>query len=1470
MRKFISILVCLLSLIPIILIPVGVIHLTHNSSSDAVIIGPIVLPNDDMLNGGVSSGVSSDNSSANLSRDTPYSNGALRSYKTLGVYNNIRDSGSWNGFKYARFCRYFVLVRDDGRPIYDDDGILDTGSSRTDLADEVINYYSHFYSVETTLPNKPDGGFMWTNQQAKFKSTKYNFSMENWSSTIECLATSISTNPSNSTRTLKTLVDKNGNVVTSGAVSVSIWLTGTGQYENTFWGNTGGDTSINSNMTGYIKLANRDWSNELKASNVGVGTYNGKTAYYSPKNYTVVARNLNNYVKVDSVQATPQYGSSVVPFADGHHISISGEGYTYVEIENGAEGVYTPYYCFVDTKLPTVSFTYSNSNATSNAKTGSVSTNSKGARSQTNSGYVFKDEVKVEFSADLSSESPETATYTYNGVTKPLTSGTWFKNEGDYIVTITDLAGNTTTYKFTIDKTDPNYNLSRLQSDTTYKISKWYLATIPSGYNGAGTYSFATYEDALSYSKQMEFKNKVTTYNLTNINSFTDTHLIAKGDKVKVGDYYYYKSVDNPNLYVYYFNEDLLWEAIEKYAKGFVSEPQTYRYNTTVYTNNYGTKCFDGVVDNIIQVSGVNAYLATNFTFRHLNNNDTYKIYYDYQEDTSNVWKEFSYGTPFKQQVSGHGLYKIKEIDFVGHETYYYIFLDLQAPTLDVEAKIYGKDSVIKQTISVNDIPVNGELHFYYESFKIAKINENDKWYVIEVKCPDNTTKRYTYLDGLPNFEELGSGEYSITLVDRSNNKFTFKVSLLGKAPEVKFEIQNANTQMKVTIINGDEVNVLTDLKIFRNGVCLNSEEGYDEQPNNDENELIFISTSTLSYIFKKGGMYSVELTDNFGRVLTYEYKFEKDLPTGILVGVEHNGKTNSNVQFIFDNNKYFAVANKDNALYEPEITTDSSGKLDTMNFYPEENSFVTYKIYLYDKEDTENYNLYTFAIKTIKPIINLYGVSPNGVTGGDVFALWEVTDEQYTATYSLNGTTQEYKKGQILSAGGTYSITLSDELGNTNTVNFSIDKTISFTIIDNYENKYSIEEIRYINFDINIIEDEPLTITITKNDEEIDYEFGHVLSEEGNYTVRIYDEFNNSEYFYFTIDKTPPVAELHNVENFGITNQNVWVSSDESNLTCWCIRNGEYYGEYQLSTDLTESGKYIVYVSDLAKNYISFEFEIDNVVSYNINTYYGGISNGDVKVVAYENLIISMMKDGKFIEYEFEQILNEEGEYSFTLQDDLGNKESFFFSIINKKKQNLNHLLQVDIEVKSVTKNDEPYEFTITKGYLYIYDEGDYVVTILDHSKNEEFTFNITIDTTPPTLVLVNVENGGSTKKIVSTKDLSETPCDLITYCDGLRFDYKYGDEIEKCGRFKMTVVDEAGNKTEYTFERIYSLNGASIALIGGLLAIAVVLIAIWWKSRHRYYVHEEEIEETVDEVVYDIDNSNSVPNTDDESADQ
>ncbi len=1399
-------------------------------STEAVIIGPIVGLDDLTI---TDSTTTADYSSANLSVSTPYSSGALRSYTSLGVYNIKRDI-TYGDYTYLGFVRYFNIYRSDGRPIYDDDGILDVSSSATSLASEIVNYPAYISALTTTLPTST---VILSTRQARFQDGVLYTNYYSGSSKTGYQSYSLPTNPSDTRITISTLIDSNGNLTYSNATSIAMEVSVTGYYKNMTWGGTGDYTSINQNMTNYIAVSNRDWSNTLSASGTGVnsGTYQNSTIYYSPITFTAIASNLNNYIKINGVQATPSYGTSVVPYADGHYITISNNGLTTIQIENGAEEVYTTYYCMIDNTLPDVSFVYHNSNATDNRQVFSTTTSSTGAKTQTISEGVFKDQVQVNFSADLSTESPESAYYIYDGKQYAISSGTTLSNEGSYTLYVYDEAGNTTISTFIIDSSSPTTNYLKLVNDTNYLVNTWYVTTFPYSYASSSSYSFSTYTSALNYAVEIEQLNQLTTYYLGNINDFVDTHLVAVGDTPKVGEYYYYKSLQDPDLYVYYFNEDLLNYAINLYASEFVSDMQTYNLSYAYY-NNYGNYKDSSMYYNLID----NAFIINSFTFTTSDNNESYKIYYDYVDDGVENYKELAYNISFASQVNMHGLYKIKEIDYAGNEIIYYVFLDLLSPMIEFEAMIYGSSSFVTQTISTNDIPVTNNLIFYYEDFVITDVIEDDTYWTMEIKLPDNTIMRYINGDTIPYFSSFGSGEFVVTISDRVGNNFTFTVMILGNAPVVEFNSIDNNSKLEILISSGENYNTLLKLEIYKNDVLLS-----------EDDELTTINIDSLYYLFDKGGIYTVVLTDNFGRVLSYEYKFEKDLPTGLLLGVEHNGKTNTDVQFIYDYTKYFVTitVNGNNYIFD-EVYNDN---LSTITFTSLIESNDLYSIRLINKEDLENYNIYNFTIKTISPIINLYGVEDSGTTGGIVYATWETIDEELTATYFYNSVYYDYRSGQTLSSEGYYEIVLKDTIGNFAFVSFYIDKSVDYSIVDFNSFEYLSSEITFINFDIKLLSNEDLAIEMTKDNEQFYYDFGLFLTEEGYYTALIKDVFDNSFYFTFTIDKTPPVAELFGVEDFGKTNGGVWATSLEGGLSSWIVYNGITVMDYVLGTELTLNGNYVLYIQDNAKNTTTFTFEIDNQIDYDINVYSGGISNGEVKIVAYENLTIVMLKDGVSFEYNFEDILYEEGEYSYTIVDDLGNLTSNFFYIINKNKQNLTHILQENISVQSVVFDngnyvDYDYEFILVDGNLYLHEEGLYVVSIIDENTNKTYSFVLTIDTTAPTLELVNVEDGGSTTSNVIMRNLSETPCDIYVWVDGMRYEYTINDEIEKSGSFIVILVDEAGNQTQYTFEKIYTFNGAAIGVLVGLGVIAVVALCFLIKNRRKVYVGdiiEEEIEE-------------------------
>ena len=117
--------------------------------------------------------------------------------------------------------------------------------------------------------------------------------------------------------------------------------------------------------------------------------------------------------------------------------------------------------------------------------------------------------------------------------------------------------------------------------------------------------------------------------------------------------------------------------------------------------------------------------------------------------------------------------------------------------------------------------------------------------------------------------------------------------------------------------------------------------------------------------------------------------------------------------------------------------------------------------------------------------------------------------------------------------------------------------------------------------------------------------------------------------------------------------------------------------------------------------------------------------------------------------------------------------------------------------------------------------EDGVYVLTFANHDGDEQ-VYVFTIDKTAPTILLNGVENGGSTKGSVSITDLSERATVVVSK-DGKIIEYNLGDELKGVGRYAITVTDESGNVSNYSFEIV---KGASAWAVVGIVAACVAVL--------------------------------------------
>jgi len=1337
-------------------------------------------------------------------------------------------SGNWT---YLSFIQNIHVIRQDGRPIW--------GTSEALNNNHIIDFHAAFYLNMRPMPHRNNGTF-WTRNQARI--TIPNFisfgSWDHWGNNGELWSAvhEFRSQPSNR-------MERMGWI----ELNERTWHTVDPEFEFHFgfngWGYsrdgiglTFNSVRIDRSITPRIRAAGRTFANSLLPPAHGfhsryIHGWTNMPAIIMNRPGIVQTTNWNNFIAVNGQQITPsQTSTQARPNSNrGINIPVNNEGITRVMFEDrelwnqtatGATWMNSSeVFVIVDMHTPTVTANFRNQGALNQMLVGTATTAANGNRTQTIGNMFFANEVSFNF-GPLEGQSQQSATvFGPDGVVRNYTSGQVLNQPGIYQVIVSSEAGHRKILNFTIGSGTPTENLARLHAQQ-HRVSRWYIAAIPTSYTGSGNFSFRSREDALVHAMHYERLNMVTNRHLAAVNQFQNHHLLAPGQIPRAGPFWMYRSMQNRNLFLYYFDENDLLDVIRHYANEFIRGPNHF---ADVGLNDYGNRIQPCMIDNLVGGFPI----ANDFVFQTRSHLESHRIFHSFMPTITSAfnWVEFQYNIAFGQQVTRHGVYAIREVNLVGLETIYFVFVDREAPVLDVEVRVFGGNS-FRRTISANDIPVHGNMVFYYEQFRIVGIHDDDPWWILQVRDPSGTTRRFSHIDPIPIFET--PGEHLITAYDRFGNRFSFTMHLVGAAPTVVFTPQGDNTRLNIRI-QPNAGNTIMDLRIFRNHNLLNSPTGFREFPDDPDSPLILINTNTLEYSFVRGGIYRVEILDLFGRWTIQEFIFERNLPQGILVGVARDGRTQGNVSFTYNRDHIISSVTRNGVPYLPQVSTMPHNNLATYSFSPRNNADDFYEITLFDITDFSVFTLYRFTIRTRAPDLTLIGVADGGNTGGTVFATWANAPE-LSATVTHNGVSRPYNR-ENLTADGVYSITLRDDIGNQTTVSFTIDRTVRFTIFANGL-QVTPEQIRYTNRQIVIWDGErPLDIVVAKNGLPHAYNFGLTLSQDGYYQVSISDRYGNTAFFSFTIDTQPPVITLDGVEHGGITRYDVTATWNKE-ATARLYLNDEFIGPYTMGHVLNQNGRYRLVVTDQAGNTSIALFEIKNEVQFSINTFFGGVSSEPVIIVNHEQLFMELRRNGEIIEYTFGEPITVDGNYELILVDHMGNTVVFPFTVAIRARQNFLFNLQDNATILSVTKDGQSFTDTHADFSFHFIVEGVYIVTVFCEIAGQEFIFTIRIDTTPPTLELIGVDRDGIARETVTTRNLSK-PAEIRAYRNGEFFHYEIGQVLRLVGRYRIVLTDEAGNYTVYEFEIIHALNTASIAVLGGLLALAVVIIAVTYRAR-------------------------------------
>lgn len=889
---------------------------------------------------------------------------------------------------------------------------------------------------------------------------------------------------------------------------------------------------------------------------------------------------------------------------------------------------------------------------------------------------------------------------TVNGT--PYSKNKVISDEGEYEFVLTDKAGNSTIYRIEIDLTAPSINKTALENRKDRLVSSWYNVE-----SDGKKSSFATYEEALEYASEIEYQKHVTELELDDVNKFTQTNLIASGS-VHVGTYYRYKSISSEDNELYYFDEEGLMAAVRFYAKSYISDLNHF----DLVKSDYGEPASYSMYSDTFESNGSSYPLLNGFAFRK---EDSSLIEARLKGDEE--WTDVKEGVPFEAQFTKTGVYEIRETDAAGNKTVYEAFLDLSSPDIRIDTEIFGEEGEKSQTIGKKD--TNDVSAYYYKTFSIKEIIDNDPYAMVAISHQGKKSY-YQKGDCIPSLTE--GGEYEIEVYDRLRNSYSFKVYIVGKEPEVTFESNSDNTAFSVDVSLDQKFDAIVSLEIYKDGAKLDGispdtthydfgkggtykviirdnfgrvvEKTYRfdkalpkgtlsiESGSKTKEEVTFDFDSSKYYaeVYKDGvlveknadghvsysedGAYSVKLInkddpDNFS---TYAFEIDNKAPSILIGGAKDNGKTNGDVNVSWDDAD---VVEATYSVNGGEVLSFENGTV-----FSEEGTYVI-KL----KDDLGNESVATFTIdKTLDYCVtDSKGEFPKGkdaTTNQDVV----ITDnENLMISVTKDGKDYPYSFGDALTEEGTYRIEVSDELGNKESFQITIDKSVRYSS--------NVKDGDRTNDDVSFSSDEKTTIIVTKDGNAYSYDFGESIKEEGEYVVRIYDSYGNEETVRFVIDKS--VNASATVGNGSTTNSDVMVSSDED-VSVVAKRDGAAF-DYQLGDKLTEDGHYEITLRDSLGNEKTISFTIDKTAP---EITISGIEDGgkdDARVTLSdmtEEGEIHVYRDGQEIEYRLGDELFEYGKYEVIVKDKLGNSRTYSFELCFKANGAVIALIGVGIAI--------------------------------------------------------------------------------------------------------------------------------------------------------------------------------------------
>ena len=1080
---------------------------------------------------------------------------------------------------------------------------------------------------------------------------------------------------------------------------------------------------------------------------------------------------------------------------------LSAEG-NYLLVISDKAGNSTSYKFTIDKTAPVLTLSgVANGGITNQDVSGNWSTVINGVQSQlTNS----SDNVNVLYGYNKT-QMPNTAVSAYS-------KNVVLTAEGNYLLVISDSAGNSTSYTFTIDKTAPTVAAPERFVNATFEFTATDLHGVRIEYqhNGSetktvndnvvsviaqeenyGVWNFRALDDANNATDWYEI-NLLVMDGFGNKNAILNSYYVPQWNNVSLptsifgsdsGTYSFgsysealkfasdmewkyrvreldngagwsYISEGNANVYIQYDNIDDLNAVVEFYAATYISATNVFGTNKTLLTTANGYSVYDVLTKNYPVTDEICPVLHKSYIFATPNkvlNNNTFTLTAQYIHNGLSPVESSVVKVEYGSSLAAAYGISLQQGFYRINETDAYGNVDSYIVYVDLEAPVLNAVADGNDIAFTQDYIKQYDGLFSYSNFNFSSFTDNaDKYAAIKISGR-----------GLDNVSYLLDEDWNLPVLTYENGYFgRYSISIYDRSGNVAvISLAIAGQPPEITTSSLSNTSRLT-VTITMNDPTNALTQINIYKINYDGSETSFeyddvgtkIAVSNLTYVLTNGGYYRVEAIDIYNRQVEYSFFYRKGLPTGVLSGVEEGGITSRNVTLTYNTD-----CNVE--LYEwiDDEWQDVSDKAwietnaDSMVALLEavDGRWAKFKWFLYNTADRSLFIEYEFSMKCVMPQVILSTVSGVELSNGSL------TKENFSLTWE-----QEDIK----------------------------------VVVEQVNNKFA---------------------GVT------DYTKGTVLSRAATYLFIVTDSVKNRIEITVTLDNKIDFTMEGNYKNCnGTLTSKYWFRLTANEETRVFELTSATGNSYVSGTRIEEEGLYYARIIDLAGNELQLTIAIDRTAP-NVS-----IVTGDGEELAYDSVtnqsVTLSTEQGATITYTYlgtnnvynGGLLEGEGRYSFVVSDAIGNmseftlriKKTLTYTVSGKYVQDGGKYIsgswlriEEDVDFAAVTiRNSAGVLFGVGTRLTA---EDTYVATIIDIAGNKQ-TLTLVVDLTPPTASIIT-ENGNYLDYGVITNQNFTISCEepnvTISYILANESKQYRGELLSQEGRYDFTVADIVGNTTTF-----------------------------------------------------------------------